>query len=134
MSLTPISVTQALDTATFFQNQDQFWKMLCYIFTDYQGQKVWRQIPSDAHRSIIEQLQVVIENTDSFDTIHSNKNLLYHVYFAALISIKGKRTLTDFHAYEKPTVLIGFHHLYKLLLQLKMDMPLFAHIKEGLEI
>jgi len=134
MSLTPASVTVAVATPTFFQQHDQFWKMLCYLFTDYQGRRVWRQVSADTHRLIIEQLQVVIESTDDFNTIRSQKHLLYRIYFAALISIRAAGTVSQFHAFEKTTVLTGFHHLYKLLLQLHFDMPLFASVQEGLEI
>jgi len=133
MSLTPASVTAAVATPTFFQNHEQFWNMLRYLFTDHQGQKVWRQVSADTHRSIIEQLQVVIENTDNFDTIHSQKELLYHMYFAALMSIRRDQTVSQFHASEKTTVLTGFYHLYKLLRQLNV-MPLFATVQEGLKI
>ena len=134
MSLTPASVTAAVGRATFFQNHEQFWSMLRYLFNDYQGQKVWRQVSPDTHRTIIEQLQVVIETTDNFETLNSQKELLYHIYFAALISTRSTRSVSHFHASEKTTVLTGFHHLYKLLLQLKVNMPLFAAVPEGLEI
>ena len=133
-SLTPSSVSAAVQVPTFYQNVSQFWKMLCYLFTDYQGQKVWKHLPVDTFRSIIEQLHVVIENTQNFDTIRSNKDLLYHVYFACLISVKQHQTVSEFHAWENPPVLKGFHHLYKILRQLNFDMPLFAHVKEGLKI
>lgn len=134
MSLTPASVTVAVAAPTFFQNHDQFWKMLSYLFTDYQGQRVWRQVSPDTHRTIIEQLQVVIENTDNFDTINSQKELLYQSYFAALMSTRRAQTVSQFHASEKTTVLTGFYHLYKLLRQLNVNMPLFASVQKGLEI
>lgn len=134
ISLAPSAVTAAVQNPTFYQNVPQFWKMMCYLFSDYQGKKVWRHLPVDTFRSVIEQLHVVIENTENFGTIRSNKDLLYHVYFVSLISIKQNRTISEFHAWENPPVLKGIHHLYKLLRQLGFEMPLFAHVKEGLKI
>ena len=126
----PQDVDKAVSTPTFFQNQDQFWKMLCYLFTTHEEKYVWELIQVDTFRTIIEQLTVVMENCDQYSTIKSNKDLLYHVYVAALKRIRGGRTVSEFHAYEKFPVLAGFLYLYKQLFHLKMNMPLFAQIPD----
>ena len=79
-SLTPNAVKLAVQSPTFHQNKNQFWKMLCFLFTDYQGTKVYQHIDHTTFCLIMEQLHVVIENTDEYSTIASNKNLLKQLY------------------------------------------------------
>ena len=131
---TPEDVCKAVAIPTFFENHDEFWKMSCYLFTNHNGQKVWSQLPTDTFRTIIEQLHVVMENTEQYSTIVSNQGLLYHLYFAALHKIKGPRSVAQFMAHEKPSVLSGFHYVYKQLFHLKVVMPLFCHMAEDFEI
>lgn len=127
MSLTPAAVTAAIQTPGFHQNQTQFWKMLCFLFQDYEGQKVWEHLPRDTLRIICEQLHAVMESVEEYSTIQSNRNLLYNVYFVILSKVRGPKTISRFHGDETPTFFTALHQLYKTLLQLKMPMPLFAH-------
>ena len=127
-TLTPNSVKQAIENPTFYQNKNQFWQMLCFLFTDYQGTSVYKHIDNVTFGRIIEQLHVVIENTEQYSTIQSNKNLLKHVYYAGLTQTKGMKSIAQWQATEKTTTLQAFHHLYKQLFQLKLNMPLFGHI------
>lgn len=127
MSLTPAAVTAAIQTPGFHQNQIQFWKMLCFLFQDYEGQKVWEHLPRDTIRSICEQLHAVMESVEDYSTIQSNRNLLYNVYFVILSKVRGPKTISRFHGDETPIFLNALHQLYKTLLQLKMPMPLFGH-------
>ena len=131
-TITPALVSSAVANPTFHQNHTQFWQMLCYLFTDHEQQKVWRKIPVDTFRTIMEQLNVVMEATEHYSTIRSNKQLLYHVYMAGLVSIKGGRTVAQFQAHERYSVLQAFHYLYKQLFALKVAMPLFCHVAEDL--
>ena len=127
-SLTPNAVKLAVQSPTFHQNKNQFWKMLCFLFTDYQGTKVYQHIDHTTFCLIMEQLHVVIENTDEYSTIASNKNLLKHVYYAGLTQTKGHRTITQWQATEKTTTLQAFHYLYKQLFQMKLVLPTFGKI------
>ena len=134
MSLTPNSVKLAVSNPNFYKNQNEFWQMLCYLFTDYQSIPVWRQIDEDTFRLIIEQLHVVIENVYEYSVLTSNQNLLEQVYFSALTRIKGQRPLTLFMAKEKTSVLQAFHHLYKQLFRMIVEskgpyMPIFGSVK-----
>lgn len=131
-TLTPQSVVIAINNPTFHQNHQQFWKMLCYLFTDFQGGKVWQHIDPNTFKTIMEQLHVVMENTQQYSTIRSNKQLLYHVYMSALKRVKASKTVAQWQAHEKYSVLTAFHYLYKQLLALKFDMPLFSHVEEDL--
>ena len=107
--------------------------MLCYLFTSHNGQKVWEQLPLDTVRTIMEQLHMVIESTESYSTISSNQGLLYHVFFALLRRVKGGRSVSQFMAYEKYSVLTGFHHVYKQLYHMNVVMPLFGHMADDLD-
>jgi len=131
--LTPEHVCKAVAIPTFFEKHDEFWKMLCYLFTSHNGQKVWEQLPLDTVRTIMEQLHMVIESTESYSTISSNQGLLYHVFFALLRRVKGGRSVSQFMAYEKYSVLTGFHHVYKQLYHMNVVMPLFGHMADDLD-
>ena len=131
-TITPENVTIAVTNPTFHQNHTQFWQMLCYLFTDHEQQKVWRKISEETFRTIMEQLHVVMESTDQYSTIRSNQHLLYQVYMTGLISIKGGRSVAQFQAHERYSVLQSFHYLYKQLFALNVSMPLFCHVAEDL--
>lgn len=129
-TLTPEHVSKAVDRPNFYENHDEFWKMLNFLFTTYNGSSVWRQIHPDIFRKIIEQLHVVLESTENYSTIKNNQTLLYHIYLASLISTRGSQSVQQYMAYEKDTVLQGLYYLYKQLHALKMPMPLFCNISE----
>ena len=131
--LTPEDVCKAVAIPTFFEKRAEFWKMLCYLFTTHNSQPVWKQLPIETLMTIVEQLHVVIENTEDYSTIQSNQGLLYHVYFALLTKIKGGRSVAQFMGYEKHSVLVGFHHIYKQLYHLNVNMPLFGHMADDLD-
>lgn len=124
----PADVDTAVSNPTFFQNHAQFWEMLCYLFTKHGQEEVWKLVQVDTLRTIVEQLQVVMETTNDYSVIQSNKDLLYHVYIVSLQRIKGGRTVAEMMAYERHSVLYGFHYLYKQLFQLKINLPLFGHV------
>lgn len=132
--MTPQNVTEAVSNPTFYQNRPQFWNMLNFLFSGYQGQKVWRYLSADTFRSIVEQTHVVMEAEDEYNHISDKRQLLYHVYFVGLVSIKAKRSVAEFQAYEKPSVLLAIHYLYKQLRSMKLKMPLFCHIPNDLKI
>ncbi len=132
-SLTPVSVSQAIQNPLFHENKNQFWKMLCYIFTDYNNMKVYHHLDSETFSMIIEQLHVVLENTAEYSTIASNQDLLKNVYYAGLTRTKGVKSLSQWQATEKTTTLQAFHYLYKQLFQLKMSLPNFGHVDNKFE-
>tara|TARA_B110000046_G_C12715836_1_gene282520 strand:+ start:41 stop:481 length:441 start_codon:yes stop_codon:yes gene_type:complete len=130
LALTPRNVTLAITNPTFHQNHPQFWKMLCYLFTEHEQKKVWQHIDKDTFRTIMEQVHVVMENTDQYRLLRSNQQLLYHVYMAALTSIKASRSVAQFQGHERYSVLQAFHYLYKQLFAMNVVMPLFCHVAE----
>lgn len=131
VSMNPTQVTTAVSNPHFYQNKESFWQMLCYLFSDYQSQKVHTFLPPDTFRNISVQLYSLIESVDvdKFHIIQSNAKLLYHTYFLLLKNIRAQKTITWMLAKESPEVLISIYQLYKLLLmRLKPGpMPLFAH-------
>ena len=131
-NLTPQHVVAAISNPNFYQNQTQFWNMLSFLFSDYNGQKVWRHLQADTFRSIVEQTQVVMESTHDYSQISNNKKILYHLYFISLSSIRGNRTISEFQAYEKTSVIKAIYYLYKHLRQVKFEMPLFCDIPKDL--
>lgn len=101
--------------------------MLCYLFQDYEGQKVWEHLPRDTIRNLCEQLHAVMESTEEYATLQTNRNVLYNIYFVILSKVRGPKTISRFHGDETPAFLTALHQLYKTLLQLQMPMPLFGH-------
>lgn len=130
-SLTPDTVTAAIQTPGFHQNHKQFWQLLCFLFQDYEGQKVWEHLPRDTMRKLCEQLHAVMESMEDYGVIQSNRNLLYNTYFVILSKVRGPKTNSRFHGDETPAFMTALHQLYKTLLQLKMPMPLFGHSQKG---
>lgn len=131
--LTPQHVVNAVSNPNFYQNQPQFWNMLNFLFSDYNGVKVWRHLKADTFRTIAEQTHVVMESVQEYEQISSKQKLLYHLYFITLASVRGNRSVSEFQAYERPSVLKAIHYLYKQLRQMKMTMPLFCHIPKDLK-
>ena len=122
------SVVQAVSVPTFHHNHEQFWKMLHLLFTQYKGKLVHTQLDTDTFRKIICQLHQVIESTEEYDVILKNGELIFHVYFVALASIRGIRTNSEMHCYESPTVLKSLYQTYRLLFKMKRTtLPGFGH-------
>lgn len=130
-ALTPDAVTTAVQIPTFYQNQQQFLKMLMFLFQDYQGQKVWQYLPPDTVRKICEQLHMLMEATEEYAVIQNNRTLLYNVYCVIISKVRGLKTNSHFHRDETPTFMTALYQLYKTLLHLKMPMPLFGHLQKG---
>jgi hypothetical protein len=130
----PAQVTAAVSNALFYKQRNSFWQMLCYLMSDYQGQKVHTFLPPDTFRKICVQLHRLIEsymvvqvgNDDR--ALQSNANLLYQIYFVLLKNIRAHKTITRMTVDEHPDVLMALHKIYSHLRQLNAGpMPLFAH-------
>ena len=104
VSMNPTQVTTAVSNPHFYQNKESFWQMLCYLFSDYQSQKVHTFLPPDTFRNISVQLYSLIESVDvdKFHIIQSNAKLLYHTYFLLLKNIRAQKTITWMLAKESP--------------------------------
>lgn len=129
-TMNPTKVSAAVSNPQFYAQQQSFWQMLCYLFTDYQGKKVHSFLPVDTFRKICLQTHALIESIepDDYTILESNKALLYHTYFVVLKNIRAQKTITRMTVDETPDLLMALYQLYKRLLQLKPGpMPLFAH-------
>lgn len=129
-TMSPNNVTTAVSDPHFYTQQQAYWRMLCYLFTDYQGQKVHSFLPPETFRKICLQTHALIESIDpdNYSVLESNRTLLYHAYFVILKNVRAQKTITRMTVDESPDFLMALYQLYKRLLQLKPGpMPLFAH-------
>lgn len=130
MASTPQDVMKAVNMPNFSQNHDQFWQMLNFLFTQYNDEFIHTQLDTQTFRKIICQLHQVVEDTTDYDIIIKNSELIYHVYFVALASIRGGRTNSEMHGYETPEVLRSLYQTYRLLLKFeRYNLPCFGHLR-----
>lgn len=123
----PNQVTQAVSRPDFYLQKKAFWQMLCYLFSDYQGQKVHYFLPKPTFQNICIQLHLLMETEDDFAVIQSNRELLFHVYFLFLSKIRGSKTLTQMTVDETPELNNAIYKLYFELRRLGYSMPLYGH-------
>ncbi len=124
---TPSNVTLALNNPNFINNHKQFWQMLCYLFSDFNEQKVWKQLPTNTVRKICIQFHTVLESLTDFAVIQSNRDLLFNVYLMIVKRTKGLNSVSQFHYNESPEFLMALHQIYKIVLTLKFEkIPLFG--------
>ena len=125
---TPRDVQMAINTPNFCKNQEPFWKMLRFLFTDYNGSPVHSQLDIQTYRKMVCQLHTVIEETESYQKILENRQIIYLVYFVILEALRGHRSNCDMHVRESPEVLKALYQTYRLLLRFEcFEMPLFGH-------
>lgn len=124
----PTDVVGALSNPNFYQNHAQFWHLLRFLFTDYQGRKVHTYIDIKTYRSMIQQLRELIESIEAYDTLLANSELIYHVYFTCLANIRGPRSVQEMHGYESPDILMALYQVFKMLHRFgKWELPCFGH-------
>jgi|MDSY01.1.fsa_nt_gb hypothetical protein len=134
VQMNPGKITEAVSNPQFYMQRAAFWKLLQYMFTDFQGQKVYTFVPPDTFRQVSMQLHRLVESYMVVHTGNDNVNLhehapiIYHTYFLLLRNIRAQKTVTRMMADETPAQLMSLYKLYCLLLELKAGpMPLFAH-------
>lgn len=123
----PQQVTSAVSQPNFYLQKKAFWQMLCYVFSDHQGQKVHSFLPKDTFLKICVQLHALMQGEDDFAVIQSNRELLFHTYFLLLSKIRGNKTLTRMTVDETPEVNSAIYKLYFELRRLGFSMPLYGH-------
>ena len=124
---TPQDVVMALDIPEFHKNPE-FWQMLNYLFSNFNGKLVHTHLTNAAFRKLICQLYQFIEWTDDYDFLVTNGELIYHIYFVSLASIRGYRSNAEMHTYESPSVLFALYQTYRLLFKFKrFNLPCFGH-------
>lgn len=127
--MNPHQVTVAVSQPNFYFRKKEFWKMLSFLFADYQSQKVHTFLPSNTFRNICAQLYALIEAEYDYAVLESNQMLLYHTYFVILKNIRAHKTITRMTVDETPETMMALYQLYKRLLELKPGpLPLFAHL------
>jgi len=133
---TPGLVVSALENKTFYQQREQFWQMLQFLFTKYESGPVWTQVPNESFRSLVVQLPSLIESVDEFRELQVKVELLYQLYFVIVTkfrncnSLHKTLTVSEMLLNENPVVLQSLHKFYHLLVQLKVNnLPLFGHVK-----
>ena len=123
----PDLVTRAISQPNFYLQKKSFWQMLCYLFSDYQGQKVHFFLQVDTFRKICLQLHLLMQSEDDFAVVQSNRDLLFHTYFLFLSKIRGSKTLTRMTVDETPELNSALYKLYYELRRLGYSMPLYGH-------
>ena len=127
-AISPASVTHALNQPTFVNQHKNFWHMLCFLFSDYNQEKVWKQLPIDTIRKVCVQLDIVVESMSDYAVLQSNRDLLFHIYIMIITKVKHQQTVSQLMYNETPEFLAALHNLYKHILQLKFKkVPLFGH-------
>jgi hypothetical protein len=126
----PADVINALAVPDFCTKHEQFWQMLQFLFTEYNGSLVWTQLPPDTFRTMSVQLHTLIESIEEFEELEFRAELIYQSYFACVTKIRGHNTLQQTLYIESPEVLQALHNVYRLLLRLRVPtLPLFGHVK-----
>jgi len=104
------NVKNALKLPNFYQNQDQFWKMLGFI-----RQKQDIQLSNCEYRQLSRQLNLAIENAQNYQIITLSGQNIYHIYFLILSKLRGGKTVQNWMANEEINTLKDLHCIYKLL-------------------
>ena len=130
MSLTPLSVSTALDVPEFYQNKQQFWHMLGFLFTNYQNKPVWEQVPTDAYYKLGEQLWHFANAIESEAEFNAKGQTIYRTYYTIMRITRGNRSNSAWHAYSSPEFLQAMYRLYRQMYSVGTipNLPLFGHI------
>jgi hypothetical protein len=124
---TPQDVGTAVNIPDFYQ-KPEFWQMLNFLFSSFDGKIVHTLLTNATFRKIICQLHQFVEWTDNYDFLVTNSELIYHVYFVSLASIRGYRSNAEMHAHESHDVLVALYQTYRLLFKFKRyNLPCFGH-------
>ena len=126
----PADVANAMNNPAFCANHEQFWQMTQFLFSEYNGAKVWTDVPRNTFQAMAVQLYTVIESVDCFTKLQRRAELIFHTYIVILTKIRGVETVQQMMFKESPEVLQALHHIYRLLFRLKVpNLPLCGHVK-----
>lgn len=126
---TPNDVIRIVNAHQYGENNIEFWNMLQFLFSDYNGIRFWTQLPRDTFRKMIGQLHRSIDLLPTFDDVKRNAELIYKSYMVMMHQIRGKRSIGETMATEKTETLKSLHNVYRTLFRLsKSSIPLFGHV------
>ena len=100
--------------------------MIDFLFSKHGQVFVWQQLSQLTMTQICIQTQHAIEAAPTYNILESRKTQLNQLYFAILQKTKGGKSHSRFLYDSTPEFLQGIYRLYKLLRQLKFNMPIFG--------
>ena len=126
-TMTPTDVTHAMNVPTFYQ-QTSFWNMCSFLFTQYNGQHVWQQLPADTYFKLGEQLHKAVEAFKTPGQQEQKAEIFYQTYFVILTKTRQRQTQTEWLAHSPPDFLQSMHKMYRLLFSMNVPkMPNFGN-------
>lgn len=130
MSLTPLTVSTALNVPEFYKNKQQFMYMLEFLFTNYQNKPVWQQVPTSAYYKLGEQLWHFVNDIESEAEFNAKGPTIYRTYNTIVRMTRGSRSNSDWHAYSTPEFLQCMYRLYRQMYNVGTipNLPLFGHV------
>ena len=135
MSLTPTTVTHALDVPTFYKQHEQFWHMLTFLFTEYKNQTVWKQLHPETYSKMAMQLEKVINGLSSEQHLLNRKELFFHAYFVIVEMTRRNQTVAEWMGSSSSEFLTSMHNMYRILYTIQShlpNLPLFGHSHENI--
>lgn len=122
---TPATVIQALATPDFWRS-NEFWGLCQYIFTQHEGQLVWKSLKPESMR------QLMLNLSMRLDTCHRDNpkpsTIIEPVYFLVLKMVRGQRTNQEFHGGESAAFMAAMYNVYQYLrVHSQHGMPNFGH-------
>lgn len=130
MSLTPLTVSTALNVHQFYKNKHQFWHMINYLFTNYNNKPVWEQVPTEAYYKLGEQLWQIVNTMESEAEFNAKGPMVYKTYYTIMRMTRGERSNSDWHVYSSPEFLQSMYQLYRQMLSARTipNLPLFGQL------
>jgi len=130
MSLTPLTISTALNVPEFYKNKQQFMYMLEFLFTNYQNKPVWQQVPTTAYCKLGEQLWHFVNAIESEAEFNAKGATIYRTYNTIVRMTRGGRSNSDWHAYSTPEFLQCMYRLYRQMYNVGTipNLPLFGHV------
>ena len=109
---TPATVIQALATPDFWRS-NEFWGLCQYVFTQHEGQLVWKSLKPESMRQLMLNLSMRLEacHQDNPKPVA----LIDPVYFLVLEKVRGQRTNQEFHGGESAAFLAAMYNVYQYL-------------------
>lgn len=130
MSLTPLTIATALNVPNFYQNKQQFWHMLDFLFTNYENKPVWQQVSRETYHKMGIQLWHLVNNIETEAELIRKSETLYNTYYVIMQVTLGQRSNSDWHAYSSTCFLNSMYRLYRQMYSMRTihNLPLFGHL------
>jgi|TARA_B110000091_G_scaffold127957_1_gene137324 hypothetical protein len=129
MSLTPLTIATALNVPNFYQNKQQFWHMLNFLFTNYENKPVWTQVSKDTYHKMGIQLWQLVNDIETEAELNGKSETLYKTYYT-IMRMTRVGSNSDWHAYSSLEFLNSMYRLYRQMYNMRTipDLPLFGHL------